>query len=46
MLFNTDPTKPAHEVIFSKKTLTQIHPIISFNNIQHSLPKTPWYFAR
>ena len=34
MLFNTDPTRPAQEVIFSKKTVTQIHPIISLNNIQ------------
>ena len=34
MLFNPDPTKSAHEVIFSKKKITQIHPIISLNNIQ------------
>ena len=34
MLFNPDPTKPPHEVIFSKKKITQIYPIISFNNIQ------------
>ena len=34
MLFNPDPTKLPHEVIFSKKKITQIHPIISFNNIQ------------
>ena len=34
MLFHPDPTKPAHEVIFSKKKITQIPPIISFNNIQ------------
>ena len=34
MLFNPDPTKPAQEVIFSKKKITQIHPIISLNNIQ------------
>ena len=34
MLFNPDPTKPAHEVIFSKKKITQTHPIIRLNNIQ------------
>ena len=34
MLFNPDPTKPAHEVIFSKKKITQIHLIISLNIIQ------------
>ena len=34
MLFNPDRTKPAQEVIFSKKKKTQAHPIISLNNIQ------------
>ena len=34
ILFNPDPTKPAQEVIFSKEKMTQIHPIISLNNIQ------------
>ena len=34
MLFNPDPTKPAHEVKFSKNKITQTHPIISLNNIQ------------
>ena len=34
MLFNTDPTKPAEEVIFSKKKKTQTHPIISLKNTQ------------
>ena len=34
MLFNPDPTKPAQEVIFSKKKITQIHPVIRLNNIQ------------
>ena len=34
MLFNPGPTKPAHEVIFSKKEITQTRPIISLNNIQ------------
>ena len=34
MVFNPDPSKPAHEVIFSKKKITQIHLIISLNIIQ------------
>ena len=34
MLFNPDPTKPAHEVIFFKKMITQTHPVISLTNIQ------------
>ena len=34
MLFNPDPSKPAPEVLFSCKKKTQIHPTISFNNIQ------------
>ena len=34
MLFNPDPSKPAQEVLFSRKKKTQIHPIISFKNIQ------------
>ena len=34
MLFNPDPTKPAQEVIFSKKQKIQTHPIINLNNIQ------------
>ena len=37
MLFNPDPTKPAQEVIFSKKKITQIHPVIRLNNIQKHL---------
>ena len=40
MLFNPDPTKPAQEVIFSKKKKTQTHPIISVNNIQ--VEKVPY----
>ena len=40
MLFNPDPTKPAQEVIFSKKKKTQTHPIISLNNIQ--VEKVPY----
>ena len=34
MLFNPDPSKLAQEVIFSRKKKTQIHPTVSFNNIQ------------
>ena len=35
MLCNPDPTKPAQEVILSKKKKKiQTHPIISFNNVQ------------
>ena len=34
MLFNLVPSKPAQEVLFSTKKKTQIHPTISFNNIQ------------
>ena len=37
MLFNPDPTKPGQEVIFSKKKITQIHPVIRLNNIQKHL---------
>ena len=33
-LFSHDPCKPAQEVLFSRKKKTQIHPAISFNNIQ------------
>lgn len=31
MNFNPDPTKHAQEVIFSRKTITQNHPNIYFN---------------
>ena len=34
MLFNPDPSKPAQEVLFSRKKKAQSHPIISLNNIQ------------
>ena len=34
MLFNPDPSKPAQEVLFSRKTKLQNHPTISLNNIQ------------
>ena len=34
MLFNPDPRKPAREILFSRKKQVQIHPTISFNNIQ------------
>ena len=34
MLFNSDPNKPAQEVLFSRKEKTQVHPTVSSNNIQ------------
>ena len=34
MLFNPGPSKPAQEVLFSRKKKTQIHSTISFNKIQ------------
>ena len=34
MLFNLGPSKPAQEVLFSRKKKVQIHPTISLNNIQ------------
>ena len=34
MLFDPDPSKPAQEVLFSRKTKVQNHPTISLNNIQ------------
>ena len=34
MLFNPDPSKPAQEVIFSRKKQFQSHPNMSLNNIQ------------
>ena len=34
MLFNPDPSKPAQEVLFSRKKQVQIHPTISLNNLQ------------
>ena len=34
MLFNPDPSKPAQEVLFSRKNKTQIHLTISFINTQ------------
>ena len=34
MLFNLDPSKPAQEVVLSRKKKLQSHPAISFNNIQ------------
>ena len=33
MLFNSDPKKPAQEVIFSRKKQSQSHPTITLNNI-------------
>ena len=49
MLFNPDPTKPAQEVIFSKKKKTQTHPtikVLTNSSSKSALPKTPRYFAR
>ena len=40
MLFNPHPTKPAQEVLFSRKKQNQIHPAISLNNIQ--IEKVPY----
>ena len=34
MLFNSYPNKAAQEVLFSRKKKTQVHPTVSFNNIQ------------
>ena len=34
MLFNPDPSKPAQEVLFTRKKQIQNHPTISLNNIQ------------
>ena len=34
MLYNADPTKPAQEVLFSRKKKTLNHPTLSLNNIQ------------
>ena len=34
MLFNPDPTKPAQEVLFSRKKKTLNHPTLSLNNIR------------
>ena len=37
MSFNPDPSKPAQEVIFSRKLKTVPHPTITFNNNSLSL---------
>ena len=34
MFFNPDLTKPAQEVLFSRKNETQNHPTLNLNNIQ------------
>ena len=34
MLFNPGSSKPAQEVLFSRKKKIQVHPIISLNNVQ------------
>ena len=36
MLFNTDPKKPAHEVIFSWKKNEETHPSVFYDNIKVS----------
>ena len=33
MIFNPDPTKPAQEVLFSRKKTLDVQPVLSFNNI-------------
>ena len=40
MSFNPDPSKPAQEVIFSRKLKTVPHPSITFNNNPLSLYST------
>ena len=40
MLFNPDPSKPAEEVIFSRKRKEESHPVISLNNIE--VERTPY----
>ena len=32
MRFNPDPSKQAHEVMFSRKTKKEYHPPLNFNN--------------
>ena len=34
MLFNPKPSKPAQEVLFSRKNQIQNHPTISLSNVQ------------
>ena len=34
MLFNPDSSKPAQEVLFSRKNKIQVHPTISLNKVQ------------
>ena len=40
MNFNLDPTKQAHEVIFSRKAKEIYHPPLVFNNTNVSLPSS------
>ena len=40
MVFNPDRSKPAQEVLFSRKKQVQVHPAISLNNIQ--IEKAPY----
>ena len=34
MIFNPDPSKPAQDMVFSRKTKVENHPSINLNNIQ------------
>ena len=34
MLFNTDPSKPAHEILFLRKNRIQNHPTISLKELR------------
>ena len=36
MLFDPDPKKPAHEVIFSRKKNEETHPSVFYNNVEVS----------
>ena len=44
MNFNPDPTKQAHEVIFSRKTKEVYHPPLVFNNtnVSQSSSQNTW----
>ena len=45
--FNSDPSKPAQELLFSRKKKVQTHPTISINNIQveRASSQTPSHFT-
>ena len=40
MLFNPDPSKPAQDVLFSRKKKTQSHPEIRLNNINITVERS------